>query len=40
MTRDRQLHDVAQFNLFDTRDPHRFFAIPVNCFLRDDCHWF
>ena len=32
--RDRQLGDVAQFNLFDARDPHRFFTIPVNCFLR------
>ena len=40
LTCDRQLHDVAQLDLFDTREPHRFFTTPVNCLLRSDCHWF
>ena len=26
--RDRQLHDLAQLDLFDTRDPHHFFTVP------------
>ena len=28
LTRDRHLHDVAQLDLFDTRDPHRFSQCP------------
>ena len=30
MNRDRQFHDVAQFDLFETRDPHCCPTIPVN----------
>ena len=37
--RDWQLHDVAQFHVFNTRDPHCFFTVPVNFLLCGNFYW-
>ena len=37
LAHDRQLHDVSQLDLFNTRDSHRHFT--VNCFLCGGCYW-